>query len=92
MVKIGDWNDYVIRAEGKRIQLWLNGVQTVDYTEEDPTVDTAGVIAVQIHAGPPTEAWYKDITLLDLAKIASERASRMFGERASHAALRLHGA
>jgi hypothetical protein len=67
-VKLGDWNEYVIRAEGKRIQLWLNGVQTVDYTEEDATVDATGVIAVQIHSGPPTEAWYKDITLVDLSK------------------------
>src|SRR5688500_14140366 len=25
VVKAGEWNDYVIRAEGKRIQLWLNG-------------------------------------------------------------------
>jgi len=68
LVKAGDWNDYVIRAEGKRIQLWLNGVQTVEYTEEDPAIDASGVIAVQIHSGPPTEAWYKDITLLDLTK------------------------
>ena len=66
VVRVGDWNDYVIRAEGTRIRLWLNGVQTVDYTEEDPSIDTTGVIAVQIHAGPPSEAWYKDITLLDL--------------------------
>jgi hypothetical protein len=68
LVKAGDWNDYVIRAEGRRIQLWLNGVQTVDYTEQDPGIDTTGVIAVQIHSGPPTEAWYKDITLLDLTR------------------------
>jgi hypothetical protein len=68
VVRVGDWNDYVIRAEGPRIRLWLNGVQTVDYTEEDPSIDTTGVIAVQIHAGPPTEAWYKDITLLDLTR------------------------
>jgi Domain of Unknown Function (DUF1080) len=68
LVKIGEWNDYVIRAEGKRIQLWLNGVQTVDYTEDDPSADATGVIAVQIHAGPPSEAWYKDITLLDLTR------------------------
>ena len=66
VVKAGDWNDYVIRAEGKRIQLWINGVQTVDYTEADPQIDTAGVIAVQIHGGPPSEAWYKDITIVDL--------------------------
>jgi hypothetical protein len=40
----------------------------VDYTEQDPTVESTGVIAVQIHSGPPSEAWYKDITLLDLTR------------------------
>jgi len=68
LVKAADWNDYVIRAEGKRVQLVLNGVRTVDYTEEDPTVDSRGLICVQIHSGPPSEAWYKDITLLDLTR------------------------
>lgn len=68
VVKIDEWNDYVIRAEGKRIQLWLNGVQTVDYTEEDPAIEATGIIAVQIHGGPPSEAWYKDITIVDLTK------------------------
>ena len=67
VIKVDDWNDYVIRAEGRRIQLWVNGVQTVDYVEEDPKIETTGVIAVQIHGGPPSEAWYKDITLLDLS-------------------------
>jgi hypothetical protein len=68
VVKAGEWNDYVIRAEGKRIQLWINGFQTVDYTEEDPQIETTGVIAVQIHSGPPSQAWYKDITIVDLTK------------------------
>ena len=68
LVRTGDWNDYVVRAEGPRIRLWLNGVQTVDYTEQDRSIEANGVIAVQIHAGPPSEAWYKDITLLDLSR------------------------
>ncbi len=68
LVKAADWNDYAIRAEGKRVQLVLNGVRTVDYTEEDPTVDARGILCVQIHSGPPSEAWYKDITLLDLTR------------------------
>ena len=68
VIRVDDWNDYVIRAEGRRIQLWINGVQTVDYLEEDPTIETTGVIALQIHGGPPSEAWYKDITLVDLTK------------------------
>ena len=68
LVKHNDWNDYVIRAQGNRIQLWLNGVQTIDYTEEDPKIETSGIIGLQIHGGPPAEAWYKDIVLIDLAK------------------------
>jgi hypothetical protein len=68
VVKTGGWNDYVIRAQGRRIQLWLNGVQTVDYTETDPAIASSGVICPQIHSGPPSEAWYKDITLVDLTK------------------------
>jgi hypothetical protein len=67
LVRAGEWNDYVVRAEGPRIQLWLNGVQTVDYTEPDRSIETSGVIAVQIHAGPPSEAWYKDITLTNIS-------------------------
>ena len=63
IVKIGEWNDYTIRADGKHIQLWLNGVQTVDYMEDDPSIDATGIVCVQIHAGPPSEAWYKDITI-----------------------------
>jgi hypothetical protein len=66
VLKRDDWNEYVIRCEGKRIVLTLNGLQTVDYTETDATIEDNGIIAVQIHAGPPSEAWYKDITLEEL--------------------------
>jgi hypothetical protein len=68
IVKAGDWNEYVIRAVGARIQLWINGVQTADYTETDPKIDATGVIALQIHGGPPSQAWYRDITIADLSK------------------------
>ena len=61
ILRKNDWNDYEIRAEGKRIQLFINGLRTVDYTETDADIEESGVIAVQIHGGPPSEAWYKDI-------------------------------
>ena len=67
-LKPGEWNDYVIRCEGRRIQLWLNGVQTVDYTEADEAIEQTGLIAVQIHSGPPTEAWYKDIQIVEISR------------------------
>lgn len=63
LIKPNDWNEYVIRAEGKRIRLELNGRQTVDYTEPDETIKQRGCICLQIHSGPPSEAWYKEITL-----------------------------
>lgn len=63
ILKKDDWNEYEIRAEGKRIQLSINGLKTVDYTETDPDIAESGIIAVQIHGGPPSEAWYKDIRI-----------------------------
>jgi hypothetical protein len=65
-LKRDDWNDYTIRCQGPRIQLWINGIQTVDYTEPDPAIDGRGVLGLQIHAGPPSEAWYKDIRIKKL--------------------------
>jgi hypothetical protein len=65
-LKPNDWNDYTIRCEGPRIQLWINGQQTVDYTEPDDKIERSGIIGVQIHGGPPSEAWYKDLRLKEL--------------------------
>jgi len=66
IIKDGDWNEYVIRCQGPRIQLWINGQQTVDYTEADPKIPQTGLIGLQIHGGPPSEAWYKDIKIQEL--------------------------
>jgi hypothetical protein len=66
LVHFNDWNDYVIRCQGRRIQLWLNGHKTVDYTETNPAIKQTGVIGLQIHANPPTETWYKDIKIRPL--------------------------
>jgi len=66
ILKRNDWNDYLIRCEGKHIQLWINGAQTVDYTERDDSIEQDGIICVQIHGGPPSEAWYKEISLVEL--------------------------
>ena len=62
-VKAGDWNDFVIRCEGNRIQITVNGVKTVDYVEQDKTIATSGIIGLQIHSGAPAEASYKDVRI-----------------------------
>jgi hypothetical protein len=65
-LKLNDWNEYRIRCEGPRIQLWINGVQTVDYTEPDAGIPQTGLIALQIHGGGKAEARYKDIEIEEL--------------------------
>jgi len=69
-IKPDRWNRYVIRCEGPRVQMWLNGVKTVDYTEVDAKIAREGVIGLQIHGGSPSEAWYKDIVLTELKPAA----------------------
>ena len=66
VLKRGDWNDYEIRCDVKRIQAWLNGLQTFDYIETDDSVEQFGVIALQIHGGGKAEASYKDISVKEL--------------------------
>jgi len=66
VVKHDDWNEYVIRCEGPRVQLWLNGKQNVETTEKDEKIDRTGVIAVQIHGGAKAKAHYKDIRIVEL--------------------------
>jgi hypothetical protein len=64
--KQNEWNDFKIRCQGPRIQIWLNGQQTVDYTEKEDNIDRVGKIALQIHGGKPAEAWYKDVKIKTL--------------------------
>lgn len=67
VIKKSDWNEYRVRCEGPRVQLWINGVQTVDYTETDPEIAKQdGHIAVQIHGGAKAEASFKDIQIEEL--------------------------
>ncbi|PWU14709.1 MAG: DUF1080 domain-containing protein [Verrucomicrobia bacterium] len=66
IVKANDWNDYIVRCEDRHIRLWLNGILTVDYTEEDNSIPLSGIIGLQIHGGGKAEASYRDIRLEEL--------------------------
>ena len=65
-VRMDDWNTYRIRCEGPRIQLWINGVQTVDFTEEDASIPLKGIIALQIHGNLVNQVHYRNVRLREL--------------------------
>lgn len=60
------WNEYRIRAEGSRIQTWINGVLCIDYTETDPNIALDGQIAPQVHSGGACLVQVKDATIEEL--------------------------
>ena len=60
----GEWNDLVIIAEGNRLRHFVNGLLTAEAIDTDETKRAqSGVLALQLHAGPPMTAQFKDIML-----------------------------
>ena len=62
----GEWNSYEVVARGPEIEIFLNGQRTVSYVERDPTIETEGVIGLQIHGNNKAEASYRNITFEEL--------------------------
>ncbi|MFO1452023.1 MAG: DUF1080 domain-containing protein [Opitutaceae bacterium] len=69
-VRPGDWNEYRILAEEKRIRTWINGTPGLDYAESDPSIPLDGHIGLQIHSGGIAWVEVKDITLEELPPAA----------------------
>ncbi len=65
-IKVGDWNDYEIKAENNRIRLYINNHLTVDYTEKDTSIPQSGLIGLQIHGGGKALVAFKDIFIEEL--------------------------
>jgi hypothetical protein len=62
--RLNDWNDYRIVARGNHIQHYINGVQTIDFTDHDPKGRSlSGILALQIHAGPPMVVEFRGVRL-----------------------------
>jgi hypothetical protein len=64
--KPGDWNRYEIRCEGPKIELSLNGQQTVSFTEDDPSVKHEGLVALQIHGNCKAEIAFRNLEITEL--------------------------
>lgn len=73
------WNHYLIVAKGNHLQHFLNGIQTIDLVDNQLDAPNAakpdlrkgrlkGILALQIHAGPPMWVEFKDIKLRVLNK------------------------
>jgi len=64
VIKPGEWNDYIIIANGNQLTHLINGRVTVSVVDEHAAGRRkSGVLALQIHVGPPMTVQFKDIRI-----------------------------
>ena len=70
----GQWNDYVIVVEGNRHRYYVNGRLTIDAVDLDAThAAQSGILAFQLHTGPPMTVQFKDVRLRTLPQTTGRR-------------------
>jgi len=60
------WHDYEVYAKADHIRLSIDGHTTVDYHEPDDGIERTGLIATQIHSGPPMEVRFQDLRVKEI--------------------------
>jgi type 1 glutamine amidotransferase len=84
-IKQGDWNDYVVIAHGNHLTHKINGLTTVDVTDNDEKNRAfSGLLAFQIHAGPPMLVQFKDVELKRLKLADNKKKIVLVAGRPSH--------
>lgn len=59
----GGWNSYIVRCQGDLHEIYINGVKTAEYIEEDSSIPYRGVIGFQNHSGGNSHVEFRDITI-----------------------------
>ena len=74
------WNDYVVIAKGNHLQHFINGNLTVDVVDNDPAKQVkSGILALQLHAGPPMKVQFKNIRIKASPVVAKSDLDTMQG-------------
>lgn len=66
LMKWDDWNQIRILCQGRHLQIWLNGTQTVDYTDNDPKFTPEGFFGLQVHAGKSCHVRWRNLQIKEL--------------------------
>ncbi len=75
-IKPHGWNEYDITAQGNHISQKVNGHLMCELTDEDTQARRDGIIALQLHAGPPMRVEFRNMRLKMLAKPAGGAKAR----------------
>jgi len=62
--RLEDWHEYHLTCIGPKISLRVNGQLVAEVEDNDPRrAEPQGVLALQLHSGPPTVAQFRNIRL-----------------------------
>ena len=63
-IKKDAWNDYHVIVKGANFKHYINGKLMSETTDNDPRLRVlSGILALQLHAGPPMKVEFKNIRL-----------------------------
>ncbi|MEM6885532.1 MAG: family 16 glycoside hydrolase [Verrucomicrobiota bacterium] len=80
-VHVGDWNEYHIIARGNHCIQKINGVITTEFSEDAEDRFRQGLIAFQLHAGPPMEVRFRNVLLRKLQPADKKEILFMAGKK-----------
>jgi type 1 glutamine amidotransferase len=81
-IKKDDWNTYEITARGFHFEQRVNGVLTAVCDDEDAaTRRAAGILALQLHAGPPMKVEFRNIKYRALKPEGTTSSTEPNGQR-----------
>ena len=92
-IKHEDWNKYHIIAKGNHCIHKINGVKMSELTDNDKRRLTKGLLALQLHAGPPMKVQFRNIRVKHLKgkKKTSQKSAATQKRVAFVAGVRSHG-
>ena len=80
-IKKEDWNSYRIVARNFNLTHYINGVKTTQVIDRDRKTRRAeGLLALQLHAGPPMNVQVKNIRIKELPKRNRNETNTKKGE------------
>jgi hypothetical protein len=79
-IKKEDWNSYRIVARNFNLTHYINDVKTTQVVDRDRKTRRAdGLLALQLHAGPPMTVQFKNIRIKELPKRARKAGNAKEG-------------
>jgi hypothetical protein len=82
--RLDEWHEYHLTAQGRKLSLRVNGKLIAEVTDNDEdSYEALGLLAMQLHTGPPMKVQFKNMLLKRLQPTQSPTARDLLVAEAS---------